>query len=399
MIYFALPILILFGIRTTLIETEIPGTDVISSHLSFYLYGYELLIAGITFWWLSKKREYIIWFGISTSILLGLVYISDNTWLSFMHVLRLVNLSGMYLWTSRIDNPKKIQKFLQGLGVALGGILFIAIIQFVIQRSVGIGFLHEPIVAVDQAGVAKVSIGGLAVLRPYSILPHPNILGWVGVTTIAFLMGIKFPRHALRIYILSQIGYILLDHMHWTYPVVQYMTVMFFGLLYPQSKKKMSISSMNQNLLVIFSTGLILLSFSRLAWGIFVALSGVFAFLDKKMFHVEHFPLKKYLAYICIVPILFFSTFWRFIQLLQETSVGLRAVYLQRSISLIRQDYIWGVGIGNYVDGIVGIYVGGIPTWQFEPVHNVFVLVFSETGLVGLGIIFAWWYVYKKNFK
>jgi len=37
-------------------------------------------------------------------------------------------------------------------------------------------------------------------------------------------------------------------------------------------------------------------------------------------------------------------------------------------------------------------YVPKLETWQFQPVHNVFLLIWSELGIVGLGLFIYWLY-------
>lgn len=400
MIYFVLPILILFGIRTTLTEELIPGTDVISSHLSFYLYSYEILIAFIILWGLFRnKHTYSLWFILSTPILLLLVYVSEDTWLSFLHVVRFINLSGLFLWVSKSTDDQRVENFLKGMVVAVFGIVMIAITQFTLQQSLGLSLFHEPEVSVQQVGVAKIAIRGVEFLRPYSVLPHPNILGWLGVTTIATIVCIHYPKHAWKVLLVSQLGYVLLDHMHWTYPVVQYLLTIIGALVLSQQRKNEQKRVPNQFVLMCISTGLIVLSFSRLAWGIFVALGLIILIVNKKLFHVEQLPLKRYIGMILVVPILFFGSVWRYLQLLQETSLGLRTMYVQRSVQIMRENIVFGTGLGNYINGLAQVYSSNIPIWQYESVHNIFLLMFVELGMMGVGTLIAWWYVYKKNFE
>lgn len=399
MIYFALPILILLGVRTTVLEMTIPGTDVISSHLSFYLYIYELIIAVITLRWIyvanPKNTE---WLGVSIGIALIAVYLSSFPWMTFLHILRLVNLSGLFLFIAKTTDSKNLTHFLRGLSIATGFILCVAVIQLITQRSIGIELFHEAKVSVEQIGVAKIEIFGKNLLRPYSILPHPNIVGWLGVTIFSLLISLQNQKHAGKVLMVSQMGYLLLDHMHWTYPVVQYMVVYIGAIVFSKKRFEFKNNTNLSRLLVVICTGLVLLSFSRMAWGIFVALSIVYLVQEDRMFHVEHFSLKKYIGLIIIVPVLFFGSIWRYLQLLQETSLGLRAIYLQRSFKIIAENIWFGVGIGNYISALQKLTLLDVPTWQFEPVHNFFLLVFAELGIIGCGVVIIWIYVYKKLF-
>jgi O-antigen ligase len=53
--------------------------------------------------------------------------------------------------------------------------------------------------------------------------------------------------------------------------------------------------------------------------------------------------------------------------------------------SLIAKNPIIGVGEGNYILGLVENSDFPKLSWWLQPVHNVFLLTFSETGFVGLG--------------
>lgn len=399
MIYFALPLLILFGIRTTIVELLIPGTDVISSHLSFYLYGYEIFITLLILTWFFKGgRKYFKGFLLSIAPLVLLTYLSPNTWLSFLHILRGINLIGFLLWGMKTINKEQSELMLKGLSLSSLGILLIAIAQFTIQSSVGLQLFHEAIISPEGVGIAKFEALGEVFIRPYSILPHPNVLGWLGVTMLSLVVSLQSSKHSLRVFFSGQLGYLFLDHMHWTYPVVQYLLVLLSALIISAKKNKYNVQ-INQGLIIIISTGMILFSASRLAWGLFIALSLMYVLIHNTMFHVEHFSIKRYIGLILVVPFVFFGTIWRFLQLIQETSLGLRELYLQRSIRVVGESWISGTGVGNYIFGLSEIYIDKIPEWQYEPVHNAFILVFAEVGIIGALLGIVWLYGFKKLLK
>ena len=53
----------------------------------------------------------------------------------------------------------------------------IGIIQILIQRSIGLSFLGESLIAPNIPGVAKIVFHGERYIRAYGLFPHPNILG------------------------------------------------------------------------------------------------------------------------------------------------------------------------------------------------------------------------------
>jgi hypothetical protein len=324
------------------------------------------------------------------------VYISPNPWLSYLHVLRFINLSLFYLWLQQTLNSARIHSLVRGLMASILFIFVISIGQFVTQKSLGINIFHEPEVSVNQVGTAKIQILDQTFMRPYSILPHPNVLGWLGISFIGFILGMQFPNQSVKILVLSQLGYFLFDHMHWSFPIVQYLTVMMFATLKVVTGYSRDVLPRVSIWGLSIASLLVGISFSRLSWGSFIALGVVFVVLYRKMFHVEHFSIKRYLVAISIVPFLFFGSVWRFLQLFQESSLGLRVEYIQRSIEVIQENILQGIGVGNYVSALVEMFIFEIPEWQMEPVHNVILLMFAEIGLIGSIICVCWIYVYKK---
>jgi hypothetical protein len=48
----------------------------------------------------------------------------------------------------------------------------------------------------------------------------------------------------------------------------------------------------------------------------------------------------------------------------------------------------FGLGMGQYVNQIIRIFNSGLEAWQYQPVHNVFLLIFGELGIIGLALFF-----------
>jgi O-antigen ligase len=69
----------------------------------------------------------------------------------------------------------------------------------------------------------------------------------------------------------------------------------------------------------------------------------------------------------------------------------------QASGTLIAERPIIGVGEGNYILGLIESPSFPKLSWWLQPAHNIFLLTFSETGLVGLGFfVFLLLVVTKK---
>jgi hypothetical protein len=74
----------------------------------------------------------------------------------------------------RDKQPVDILWIIVGLGLIQA---IIGILQFILQRSVGLFWLFESHIAPGIDGVAKIVIGGEKYIRAYGLFPHPNILG------------------------------------------------------------------------------------------------------------------------------------------------------------------------------------------------------------------------------
>jgi O-antigen ligase len=52
--------------------------------------------------------------------------------------------------------------------------------------------------------------------------------------------------------------------------------------------------------------------------------------------------------------------------------------------AMISQKFLLGEGLNTFVINVPKVKNMGAYLWNLQPVHNIFLLVFSETGLIGL---------------
>ena len=112
------------------------------------------------------------------------------------------------------------------------------------------------------------------------------------------------------------------------------------------------------------------------------------------MFHVEHFK-RKLLIILTIIALLVVIIKPDFYSLFQK-SLEERLIYLNVSVETFLAHPIIGVGNGQFVLEMQKYISQKLQDWQFQPVHNVFLLILSELGLVGL-LLFGWflWKLFK----
>ena len=241
-------------------------------------------------------------------------------------------------------------------------------------HDLGLWFLGESDLSFLAPGVSKIEIIGAKILRAYGTFPHPNIYG-------AFL-------------ILS-FGSAL-------------------GLLFENMKRCLQKERLERIILAvaIFIIGLgIIFSFSRVAWGLaallFVLMVG----------HELAQKNKKILIPAVAVSVIFFITLFGLQALVvprlslssREPSVIYRSAYNFSAIKSIVQNPS-GVGIGAQVVTAVesGLYKsqGMNELWQWQPIHNLYLLIAVELGLaaafvflifVGMLLAEGYKYIFSEN--
>lgn len=219
----------------------------------------------------------------------------------------------------------------------------IGIIQIIVQHSLGLFWLKESLISPKIPGVAKIILDGEPYIRAYGLFPHPNILG--GFLLFSIIITLYLFKNVLR---------------------------------------GTKLSNFLRNSLGIQIIGLIL-TFSKSAiLGLIIA-SLYLAY--KKMFYVEHFK-RKILMVLAILVLILLIAKPDFYSLFQK-SLEERLVYLNVLCGTFITDPIAGLGNGQFVLEMQKYIPQKLETWQFQPVHNVFLLILSELGLVGL-ILFLW---------
>jgi O-antigen ligase len=78
-----------------------------------------------------------------------------------------------------------------------------------------------------------------------------------------------------------------------------------------------------------------------------------------------------------------------------DESITQRQELISQSINMFTKAPIFGIGINNFFNNLNISNIKSL-TLLIQPVHNIFLLVLSETGLIGLGFFL---YVFYKCFK
>ena len=284
-------------------------------------------------------------FYLITFLLISAVSIknSSNPAISWFQWLKLLEFSALYFYLSRYAFAKfgLISVF---SAILAGGFLqaIIAIAQFLKQSSIGLKYLGESIINSDLLGIASFYLSdGEKIIRAYGTFPHPNVLA-----------GYLFLVLCIMYYVLWK----------------RYKTDTIYSILivaYP---------------FILFS---FFLTFSRvgiLAWAA--------AFLAGILIYHKSYPeeIKKIFVITVIVSGLFAILYWpeilgRLTVASDDDGLLVRKYYTEE---VLKSDInFFGVGIGNFVNWLME--QNPMQThWFYQPVHNIYLLIYSETGLLGL---------------
>jgi len=349
-------------ISGTLVDYLIPTiylTDVLSLIL-FMLWGLELVKSEISFKRLSaffKKRINII-------LLLFLIFATPtvktiNTWAAWfgwLHLLEGVLLVFYVGEKIRLSRDFAFIVLASSVGIFYEGIL--ATLQWFFQRSVfSYLFLGEPVYTSTALGVSSISINGREFVRSYGTFPHPNVLG----------------------------GYLAL----------------FLPWLLAEILRRNKSSWRRCYYTLVFTLGVsaLFFSFGRVAW--VTALLGLFCILLFCLSRNSSLRLKKRQSSLVIPLIIISLTFGgMYIKrggISQTLSWILRYELLRISLRMIIENPLFGVGLNNFIVRMMAY--GHLPvTYQFlQPVHNIFFLIASELGIVGIFIFgVLLFYTFKK---
>jgi len=332
---------------------------------TFYIYASDFLLLACVILGLYRYK-FSLFQGKRSAWLIGFLAIAfisvasaQLTGLAFSQFDRLLLAALAALTLGRLLQEKKI-KFDWLVGI-LGGVALVeavlGISQFIKQGSVGLFLLGEPLLGSEIQGVAKVVVDGAKIVRVYGTFPHPNVLA-------AFLL----------------VGLCALYYFWLRRPSVW----KFFG----NFKTLASDIGFGTGIFIV-SLGL-LLTFSRTAWVIAVGITAVLLIytLCNRQYYVQgiRFGILMF-AVVLVLGFNFRPYLGSRLQLqADEPAVSLRAEYNRLAVDTIKSRPL-GIGIGNQVPYAVmnGAYekVGLPQPWQWQPVHNIYLLIAVETGVIG----------------
>ncbi len=257
--------------------------------------------------------------------------------------------------------------------------IVIAILQFINGSSLGLNFLGESEIYANYYGSSFFEYNGQSFLRGYGTFPHPNLLGGFLLFLMIISSSIFYQKKTIR-YALN--------------------LLMVIGIFFSFSRSALITS------LIIIASNLIFdyLYFKRKAVTSISEQSNYASSEDLKKSFDSTIPRrniqtvkktkksKSFSIKVSAFILPFFSRFADLLNLSQNTdsSISERGLLIEASYQVIKNNLFFGAGWGNFIksmEGFVPTTFGGFGL--FQPVHNIFLLLLSENGIIGLCVIFA----------
>ncbi|VVA43275.1 conserved membrane hypothetical protein [Candidatus Roizmanbacteria bacterium] len=324
--HFFLDFSYLSGVRVDYLAPTIYLTDILVLLLAIFNFK--------TIFKFFKNKKVII----GLFLLLINVLLSRLPVVSFYWFIKIIEFLIIFSLAKKILMTLKEKYILATLLISGLFQLFLSLVQLINKHSVQGLFYYfgERLLSLSAPGVAKASLGGIEFLRPYGTFSHPNSLS----------------------------GFFLLLY--------------FFVLTY----KKFNRYLVLKYLFLLVSSLLIFISFSKIAILSYLFLNGIYYILTIKSTKVVCKPC--IIARILIIIVVSFI----FLQATTDPlTINKRIELMKNSTAIILRYPIQGVGLGSYLIEQAK-YSSKYYLFFNQPVHNIFLLFISETGLIISGLIF-----------
>jgi O-antigen ligase len=371
--WYLLVLAVPFGVRTF-----ISGPASFNEYGSIFLYLSDIavvLFVCLMLPGLLKDVRILPWKGtlLAFVVLAGVSLLSSSSFaLSVVAFVRLGLLIGVAAGARRLLRESSVLYVTLVLVSLLA--LFqgaVAIMQFTGQGPLGLKVLGESPLSVADPGTAKITVEGAKFIRAYGTMPDPNILAGfllIGLVALAYL----FIKADKGLYVDAWDGSRSIS--------VNFQKYLMSKLLYGRI---VAASAM-----AIVSMGLIF-TFSRSGWASVGLAMGAMLIVAARV------SVRAAGRFLALLLILTGTLYYFFSPLIMaraslsadEPSVSYRVEYTKIGLESIGAHPLLGVGIGNQVQSSIGegryAAHGMTRGWESQPVHNLYLLIGSEIGILG----------------
>lgn len=298
-------------------------------YLSPIIYFWDLLVFGMVFFWVFNKPK-INWLAVNLGMvfILGLLpslFFALNTGGSLVALGRflVVLLFGVYIASQKLEEIKK--PLILGMTVAVFYESIMSALEFLLGHSLNIWILGERSFSLNTPAIATFNYLGQLFLRPYATFPHPNVLAAFMLisTALIWILGEKTLKE-------------------W---------------------KFLNLGLAGVTTLLTFSRAAILVLLVELIIG-----------------------LRKKIRYLIIPAVILLPILWiRYNSAFNFDSLSIvrREELAVIAVNDLKASPIFGIGLNNFINQTASSNLIAGTSRFLQPVHNIFLLLLSEVGLVG----------------
>nr|MBI5455749.1 O-antigen ligase family protein [Candidatus Levybacteria bacterium] len=340
------------GLRLDYLSPTIYLTDILILLIIFFSLKKILIFLKTQ----NKKNIYLILL-FFLSLFVG-VATSKNQQAGFYGIIKVIEyiLLGIFVATSFKEINKKYFMYILISGIVFESIL--SILQILNNGSLNGLFYYfgERYFTSQTPGIANASISGQLFLRPYGTFPHPNVLAGYLIIAMGFILKFKNTISKRLLFLSILIGTTSLALTLSRIAILFWFTYLFFLFCISLREKYKKRNSSKKNTITIT---IIILS------------SALMFIFSLQMPFVQRFTQTKF----------------------SEESVVQREYLINQSWGMFIKNPMLGVGINNFYNNLENSKEKSL---FIQPVHNIFLFVLSQAGLIGL-IYFL--FVLYKNLK
>jgi O-antigen ligase len=325
----------IFGVRIDYFAPTVYLTDIL---VGLFVTNFLIKQKGEFLKFVFRYKLFV--FGLLIFSLFNILF-SQNIFVSFFKWLRVYEmiLFGWVIARTKMDFPRQIV-----LPLSLSLIFFslLGILQFIKGESLGgiFYFLGERTFSGSTPGIALVELLGINHLRSYSTFSHPN----------------------------SFAGFV------------------FTGLLLVLTFWKKGEWGSLKSFVIIFSLATILVSFSQ---GVYLA---SFFILLIILLNKLHPSFTRVVIYSTIVSGILISLLAPLLSANLATLIKYKEIYERLWLNFAAGEIysrfpLTGVGLNNFLVHLPSTSIPKNVIWNLQPVHNIFLLILSELGLIGIVLV------------
>lgn len=319
-----------------------------------FFYFTDVLLLCLVFSWLFRRGEFRFekadWFLVLFLVFSAVSLINANVLsLGFYQLAKLFEFSLLYFYIK--SNHKKIFRLQYAWFVLAASGIFqgtIALLQYIRQSSLGLKYLGESLLSPEVYGVAAFKVAGDLVMRAYGTFPHPNVLAAFLFMTIYIFYALYFSdwgrerKWILFFYVPMLTGFIftysrLIGLLWFAGGLARFLIL----VLKPRIRKT-HLRNYAERLIIVVSVSILIVVAVYLA--------------NDEAVHSR----------------LSFST--------SEEAYVARSFYNKKSLESFS---FFGYGAGNHIPWLRS-ELPGMPAKNYQPVHNIYLLILNETGILGL---------------